>query len=88
MLARFAEEIHAAGHLYKLGHPIAAGHQRIDPLDVGNRGICLEPVGALYDVIHSTFELIDEMFRAVRSAQRVANSTYIDPHIVQRIRLQ
>ena len=36
MLARLSEQVFTAGHLHQLRHPIAAGHQRIDPLDRGD----------------------------------------------------
>jgi hypothetical protein len=36
MLPRLSEQVFPAGHLHQLRHPIAAGHQRIDPLDRGD----------------------------------------------------
>ena len=61
-LTRCAKQILAAGHLHEFRHPVATGHQRIDPLDYGGaraRSRC----GALpRDAGHSRFQSFNQMF--------------------------
>ena len=72
MFAGRTEEIVAAGGVDQLGHPVAAGHQRLDPFDEGDTR--LRPAGDLgADGFDPALHLVDQFFARRRATERIGN---------------
>src|SRR5262245_50902148 len=88
MLARLAEEVHAAGHLHQLRRPVACRHQRIDPFDTGYSRARLRRSRLLRGFAHSPPQPRDEFLAAFGRVQSRGHATNVRPYVGQRVRFE
>src|SRR5689334_24700426 len=88
MAARRAEQVDAAGHLYELRHPVACGHQWLDPLDAGDRRATGDAARAAADPLHTLPQTGNQRVAPLADVERFGHAPYVAPDVGERVRLK
>ncbi len=86
MLARFAEQIPATGEFNEFRHPIAGGHQRIQPFDAGDGRTLRQVAGSRGDAFNAIFQSRDNLRAAFGNTERPGDFQNVVPDISQCVR--
>src|SRR5262245_548428 len=87
-LTRCAKQILAAGHFHEFRHPVATGHQRIDPLDHGGARARSRCGALLCDAGHARLQSFNQMFALPFAFECAGHFSDVLPDVGEGVRLK
>jgi hypothetical protein len=84
-LARHCKEILTTRPLHEFWHPIAAGHQWVDPFDHGDPRALSRCATLLGDVRHALLQLYDQMLALPFAVKRAGDISDVFPDVGERV---
>src|SRR6185312_8834572 len=82
------KQILTTGHLHELRHPIAAGHQRINPLDHGAARPRSRCAALLRDAGHARFQLLNQTLALPLAPERAGDFSDVLPDVGEGVGLE
>src|SRR5207249_401665 len=76
------------GHLHELWHPIATGHQRIDPLDHSTARARSRRAALFRDAGHAHFQLFDQTLALAFASERAGDFSDVLPDVGEGVGLE
>src|SRR5271163_4060368 len=88
MLARFAEEVHSAGHLDQTRHPVSRRHQRVDPFDRGDARTARRVTPLVFYFRKPCAQTRNQLSPARTHLERIRDALHVGEYVVEAVRRQ
>ena len=86
MFARFAKQIQTTGEINQFRHPVAGGHQGVQPFNAGDGRVLRQMAGSRGDALNAIFQSRDHLHAAFGNAERPGDFQNVVPDIGQCVR--